>query len=192
MACRGEGGFTLSELVVVLALIGVLFTSFSLLLSGTVRHGGEIQEQNLTQTELRSAVDQLASELRQAYSGDAATPLVEVANGTEIQFLSPDNSSPFRLRRISYRLTGAALERAMATSTDNDGPPWSFPALGTYRTLVDSIQNTTPFSYLDIGNVATTTASEVRTIDMTFTVATRSAQDRQYTYGTSASLRATP
>lgn len=189
---RGQGGFTLTEMLVVLAILGVLLGAFSLLLSTTIRSSGEIQEQNLTQTELRSAIDRLAAELRQAYAGDSSIQPIEVATGTALQFLSPDRSTPYRLRRLSYRLSGGTLERAIATSTNTGGPPWTFPALGPYAPLVTSVRNAAPFGYLDAARAVTTRAADVRTVDMTFAVSTSASPSRQYTYDTSVTLRASP
>ncbi|RDI73570.1 prepilin-type N-terminal cleavage/methylation domain [Gaiella occulta] len=189
---RGETAFTLTEMLVVLAIIGLLVGSFSALLSTTIRHSTEIQEQDVTQTELRAAIDRLAAEVRQAYSGDGATAPIEVATGTALQFLSPDRAQPFHLRRIAYRVGSGRLERAMATSSDTDGAPWIFPALGAYGLVVDSITNASPFTYLDAANAPTTVAANVRTVRISFTVATKASPGRQYTYSTSVSLRSAP
>ncbi len=186
---RREGGFTLSEMLVVLAILGILVAAFTALLSATITHSTEIQEQDVTQTEVRAAVDRLAADLRQAYSGDSATAPVESATGTTIQFLSPDRVQPFHLRRIAYRLSGGVLERAIATSTDTDGYPWVFPALGPYGQVLGSIKNSTPFTFLDAANAPTTVAAAVRTVMITFTVATKSSPGRQYTYATSVTVR---
>lgn len=189
---RQEAGFTLSEMLVVLAILGILMAAFTGLLSTTVRHSTEIQEQDVTQTEVRAAVDRLAAEFRQAYSGDSATAPIEAATGTTLQFLSPDRAQPFHLRRIAYRLSAGALERATATSTDTDGFPWVFPALGAYAPVLGSIRNAALFTFLDASNAPTTVAANVRTVTIAVTVATKAAPSRQYTYGTSVTVRSEP
>ena len=192
---RSQGGFTLSEMVVVLAILGVVIGSFEVIFSSSLRHVGQIQEQTTLQTEVRSVVDTMARDLRQAYSGTTSSP-IESAGATEIQFLSPDRQVPFHLRRIAYRLNGGWLERAETTSTDTDGAPWSLawstPGAGDWVRLAGSVRNESPFSYLAIDNVATTTASAVRTVTIGVTVATKTSTARQFTYTTSTTLRTTP
>lgn len=188
-----EGGFTLSEMLVVISILGLILGAFSLIFSSAIRHSGEIQEQNLLQTEVRAATDRIAREVRQAYVGDGTSP-IETTTGTQLQFLSLDAAEPYHLRRIVYRLTSGTLERAMATSTNTGGPPWTFPALSAWGPLVDSIKNATPFTYFDGASPApnaTTTAASVRSVTITLTVATATAPGRQIIYTTSAALRAT-
>ena len=67
----------------------------------------------------------MARELRQAYTGDTTYP-IQTATATTLQFLSPDRATPFHNRHIAYRLaSGGQIDRAMTTSTDTDGAPWT-------------------------------------------------------------------
>ncbi len=103
--------------------MGVILAALALVLSMSITQSSQIQEQSTLQTEVRGALDTMASELRQAYTGDTTYP-IETATATTLQFLSPDRAAPFHDRRIAYRLAGGQIDRAETTSTDTDGPPW--------------------------------------------------------------------
>ena len=115
---------TLSEMLVVLAIMGIILAALAGVLSMSITQSSQIQEQSILQTEVRDAVDTMARELRQAYTGDSTYP-IETATSTTLQFLSPDKAVPFHNRRIAYRLAGGQIDRAMTTSTDTDGAPWT-------------------------------------------------------------------
>jgi prepilin-type N-terminal cleavage/methylation domain-containing protein len=189
-ALRSERGFTLMELVVGMTLLVALLGASSPLLATMIRHNGEIQERSVLQTEARTAVDRLARELRQAYIGDG-TPPIETMTASQVTFLSPDKASPFHNRRISYRVTSGALQRATAVSTDTDGAPWSIPALGSWRTVVGSLSSSSIFTYLDANGAVTGTAANVRSVRVTLPLATRTSQSRALTYRSTVQLRAT-
>jgi prepilin-type N-terminal cleavage/methylation domain-containing protein len=185
---RGERGFTLTELLVSLVIIGIVFTVFLVVLTNTIRDSGEVREDAVLQGEVRADVDRLAADLRQAYTGDATSP-IETMTGTQLTFLSPDRQTPLHNRRISYRLTSGTLQRAFATSTNTNGPPWTIPALGTYVNEFGSIRNATVFTYFDSNGVATTTPSDVSSVTITVQVSTKTATSRLFTYSTSVALR---
>jgi prepilin-type N-terminal cleavage/methylation domain-containing protein len=184
-----ERGYTLVELLVVLALTGVLVSAFVGALGSTLHWGGEIATRSILQTEARSTLDGLADELRQAYTGDA-TPLVEAATPTSITFDSPDRQSPMHLRRISYRLVGGQLQRSVTPSTNAGAAPWTFPATsGPWQRRLGSIVNGAVFAYADSSGAATTDPTKVKTVTITVTVATFAAKARQATYSTAVTLR---
>ena len=108
---RREDGFTLMEMLVTVIVTGILFTAIMGSISSVMHWGGEVQERSVLQTEVRGAVDRLAADLRQAYTGDA-TPLIDTAAGSSLVFNSPDRSTPLRLRKISYQLVSGELQRS--------------------------------------------------------------------------------
>jgi prepilin-type N-terminal cleavage/methylation domain-containing protein len=187
-ALRDEGGFTLIELVISMALIGVVFAIYSVTMSSTIRTSTEVQENSALQGEVRAAVEGIARDLRQAYTGNGS-PGLETMTATQIQFLSPDRATPYHLRRINYRLSGGKLERASATSANTGNPPWTFPALSTYVTEVGSVVGTTVFSYYNAEGTQTTTPADVAGVKIKVTVANPQAPNRQFTYETSVGLR---
>jgi prepilin-type N-terminal cleavage/methylation domain-containing protein len=201
-ARREQSGQTLSEMVVVMAIVGVILSAFATALSMSIRQSSQLHEQSTLQTEVRAAVDSLAAELRQAYTGDATFP-IETATATTLQFLSPDKATPFHDRRIAYRLLGGQLSRALTTSANTDGPPWtgfawssfgSIPA-SAWSTEAGSVVNSAVFAYYDQTGVlltGTIVPASVFRVKITITVATGAAPNRQFSYATSASLRWTP
>lgn len=183
---RRQAGFTVIELLVGMLMLGILVAAFSALFGSTIRHSSEVEEQATLQVEARAAVDRLAQDLRQAYTGDGSAP-IESIGPTEIVFLSPDRQTPFHLRRVAYRLTNGRLERAEAASTDTDGPPWSIPALGPFSVQVRSVENTTVFTFFDEAGAETADPAAVHTVGITLTVA--SSPERRSTYGSNVTLR---
>src|SRR5262249_21020800 len=141
-AARGQGGFTLVEVVISMAVIAVIFAMYSVVMSSTIRGSTRVQENSVLQGEVRSAVDGIARDLRQAYTGNG-TPAIETMTASQIQFLSPDRSTPMHLRRINYRVSGQLLQRAMARSTNTGAPPWTFPALSAYGTELGKVSSST-------------------------------------------------
>jgi prepilin-type N-terminal cleavage/methylation domain-containing protein len=189
---RREDGFTLMEMLVAMALLGVLFAALALAVGSAIRHSSEVEEESTLQTETRAAIDRFAQDLRQAYTGEEDVAPIESIGSTQITFLSPDRATPFHLRRVSYRLSSGVFERAEAVSTDTDGAPWSIPALGGWAKQVGSVVNTTVFTYLDEGGLPTNDPAAVRTVNVTLTVATPASPNRQSTYQTSVTVRSDP
>lgn len=188
-AASRRGGFTVIELLVAMVFIGMLFAAASMLFTSALRHNDEVMEESTIQTEVRAAIDTLAGELRQAYTGDDLVAPIESIGSTGLTFLSPDRASPFHLRRISYRVTDGTLERAVAASSNTDGPPWSIPALGEWTPVVRSVSNATLFAYLDEAGVATTDPAAVRTVAVAVSVRPTTSGGRDFTYQTSVTLR---
>ena len=185
----GSDGFTLIELMVSLTIIGIVFTVFVMVITSTIRNSGEVREDAVLQGEVRAMVDRLAQDLRQAYTGDGSAPILTMT-GTQLTFLSPDRSTPFHNRKISYQLTSGRLERAMAVSSNTNGPPWTIGALGAYAPQFGSIRNSTIFTYFDATGATATTAANVDSVTVTFNVSTDSSKNRVFTYSTSIALRA--
>ncbi len=95
---------TLSEMLVVLAIMGIILAALAGVLSMSITQSSQIQEHSVLQTEVRNTVDTMARELRQAYTGDSTYPIV-TATSTTLMFYSPDKAVPFhnRLHRLPAR-----------------------------------------------------------------------------------------
>ena len=184
-----QDGFTLIELVEAMALLGILTATVAVVLTSLVRQSNDVHEQSVLQTEIRPAVDRLAQDLRQAYGGEGVTP-IETVGDTTLTFLSPDRAEPFHVRRIAYRVSGLRLERAVATSTDTDGPPWSIPPLGGWEPQSEApVVNPVVFTYFDSAGATTTVAADVRAVGVRIVTELATTPGRPVTYETSVTLR---
>jgi hypothetical protein len=145
-------------------------------------------EESALQGEVRSAVDRMAHDLRQAHTGDSSSP-IETMTSTQVTFLSLDDAEPYHVRRVSYRLSGGQVDRALAFSTNTGGPPWTIPALGSWVKLLGDVKNSAAFTYLDANGVSTTNPLAVKTVVVTLVVATKGRSARQLTYKEGVTLR---
>jgi len=207
-ALRFEDGQTLSEMVTVMAILGIILAALLLGMSLVITQNTKIQDETTLESESRAMIDQMARELRQSYTGDTTFP-IETATSTTIEFLSPDSGTPFHDRRIAYRLTGGHIDRALTTSTNTGAPPWTgfaWPSFATipaaaWATRITSVTNAVLFTYygtsLDPATqkpvvlTAPIDPTKIGQVAMTVTVAPKEGA-QVYTYSTSASLRWQP
>jgi len=161
---RDDRGFTLVELVVAMP-IGLLVIGGMVLMLTTLTHYQNQNQEELTlQTEARSALNVLETQIRGAFYGDGQTPAFSSANATAMTFYTPDEYpgsvsgttlSSFHLKQVSYRVQTGQLQSQFQTSTNTypTAPPWSFPGtMSTWTTVIGSagtITNTDVFSYWD-------------------------------------------
>lgn len=158
------------ELLIGVVALGLLVAGWSGLVTATVEGNGRTQELSTLQTEVRAAIGTLGDDLRQALCNDT-TPPVTTATATQLTFYSPDRETPYHLRQISYQLSNGELDRASATSTNTDGPPWTIPSLGGWVKQVGSIVNASAFGYEDSDGAPTTDPTLVASVDVTLTIA---------------------
>ena len=199
-----EAGFTLVELLVVMFIVGVVFTAFGVVISTTVRHAAVVTNESVTQHEVRSALDQMTQDLREATvaSTSATSPFVTssgVMSPTSITFYAPDDTfttsdpTDYHLREISYQLTGGNLQRSSNVSSNLAGPPWTIPPLGNWVTLLNGITNSAAFTYYDGSNPPqlTTNPAAVRSVVVSVSAAIPGTT-LTYSYSDTATLRETP
>jgi prepilin-type N-terminal cleavage/methylation domain-containing protein len=184
---RNQHGFTLIEALVTLAILPIVLTAIVLMLTTFTHFTDETQSENTLQTQARAAIDRLTQDLRAAYTGSTTSPPIESLSGTTITFDSPDRSTPFHLRRISYQLVSGTLQRAYATSTNTAGPPWTFPAQGGWSEELTNVSNPTIFGYYDSSGAVTTDPSQVREVTVNVTVST--INKRPFSYSGTVLLR---
>jgi prepilin-type N-terminal cleavage/methylation domain-containing protein len=186
---RAESGFTLIECLVTIAIMGIVMTVFGQVLLTTSKTSSRVEEQSALQNEVRVAADRLTMDLRQATNANGTSP-VESLGPTSLTFLSPDRLTPFHLRRISYRLSNGELERSVATSTDTDGWPWTWPATpASFYPEVEFVTGTTLFTFYDANGNVTTDPTSVRSARIAITVAPRLQQGGSASYSVLVTIR---
>ncbi len=185
---RLEGGFTMTEMIVTMFFIGILFAGFATVMTGTLRRSDEVREESTAQAEARNAIDRFAADLRQAYSGsDSVWPIVSISSSS-IRFYTPDKATPFHLRDVTYRLSGGQLQRQTIRSTDTDGYPWIWGSAGPWEILAKSATGLT-LTYLKTDGVTpASVAADVRVVVLTLTV--RTYPGKTQVYKSSVSIRA--
>ncbi len=185
---RREGGFTLVEMLVAIAVLGLILSGIASLLQATVTASGQTMNETPLQMEARSALDTMVGDLREAYYGDTTTSVIVSMSGTSVTFYAPDRLTPFHLREITYQLSGSKLQRGFVTSTNTGGPAWT--VLAAPSTFSNIVPNVTNFSltYQDAnGNTTATPANVVRVL-ITLTV-TAAPQGGPTTFTASATIR---
>ncbi len=159
-----EAGFSLLEMTVAVLVLGIVLSTATGFISSVLMRGTETSEQTQLQAETRQVIDQLVRELRQASTGAPTVPAIETMQAGTIQFLTPDSSATYQLRRIAYTVSNGQLTRASVTSTDNDGYPWVIGALPAYTKVLSSVQNTDVFTYEDDSGNVTADAGSASTV----------------------------
>jgi type II secretory pathway pseudopilin PulG len=197
---RGQGGVTLMELVVVMPMLTILLGGLTFALVRTMHWNDQVTEQTVQQSDARAALSTLVSDLRQAYKGDGVPVSTFSPSGsggaTQITFYSPDRTTPYHLRMISYRLQNGSLQRQVTASTNTDGPPWTFPATGPWTTVLMKVVNSDIFKLYDSSDPAvqlTSTADVglIESVVVKLTVSTGGQQPRITTFSDTASIRRT-
>ena len=186
---RMQGGFTLIETLVTMAVLGIVMGAFGQMLLTSTKTSNRVEEQAALQNEVRVAVDRLTTDLRQATNTNG-TSAVESLGPTDLTFVSPDRMTPFHLRRITYRLVNGELERSVATSTDTDGWPWVWPVTpAPFYPEVGSVTSTSLFTAVDGNGLTTTDPATVRSVRVALTVSPVQQQGGSASYSALVTIR---
>lgn len=168
-ARHDERGFTVVEvsvaslLLMLCLIVGLRF--FDSAVSGAV----DLERSTQQHADARWGTDRLVRELRQAFTGDPATPPVAVATARAITFYAPGTGTPFVLRRIAYRVQGGVLERSITSSTAAGGPPWAFGTVGPWAPVME-VRDADAFVARDAAGAVTTDPAAIESIDIALQV----------------------
>jgi Tfp pilus assembly protein PilW len=166
-----EAGVSLVEMAVATALLSAVLALVYGAMWSSSTYGANLQKRTDLLAATRLALDSFQRDVRQAYTGDQNTPVIESMSATQITFFSPDRGAPMRVRKIVYRLNGTSLERSTTISTNTDTPPWTFPGTaGAFQVVLKDVVNAPAFVYRDINGAVTATPGAVRNIDVTLDV----------------------
>jgi type II secretory pathway pseudopilin PulG len=144
---NNEHGYTLAELLTGMAVTGLLLAGLLLTLQG----GRDVYQSDAARAEVqqnaRVALERMLRELR-------AATTVTTATATDVKFTYFDATGTNDI--VEYSLNGVQLQR---NQTGAAGQPEAL--IGGVRSLV--------ITYYDINGVVTTTAANVRTVDIQLT-----------------------
>jgi prepilin-type N-terminal cleavage/methylation domain-containing protein len=122
---RQEDGFSLTELMVVMPLLGILLAAITgvliTLMAGNSKTTGQLTQQSSFFPIFDGVVRDLRTAMPPAIGGLALLS----ATSTTVTFYSPDGlaatsgpTSPFHLREVAYRFSGGGLQRQTVASTN--------------------------------------------------------------------------
>jgi prepilin-type N-terminal cleavage/methylation domain-containing protein len=184
-----ESGFTVPELLVGMTVLAIILVGFGQVLMSTSKTSNRVEEQAMLQTEVRASIDRFTRDLRSATNVHSTSPVVDLSS-TSITFDSPDRTTPFHLRRISYRLNGSNLERSTLTSINTGSWPWTWPVTpAPWITELTSVKNPSVFTFYDLDGDPTTDPDEVHSVRVTIAVAPKQSQAATTSYTSLVTIR---
>ena len=123
-----ESGFTLVELAVAMPIMLIVVGGMIIMLTTLTHYNSQNQEKLTLQTEARSALNKMETEIRGAFYGDGVTtPIsagdrdhdhVHVARMSTRRPSAARTLSTFHLQQISYQVSNKLLQRQFKTSSN--------------------------------------------------------------------------
>ena len=138
---RSEAGFSLIELVVSMAVGGVLLLAMGTTFTTSLRTSATTSTRVANTAEMRSAIDVVARRLRLAVRPRAATPAFEVAGPRRVRFyanlLKPGDPAEQAPTLVEYTVTPTCLQETRTTPTGTSSVDWSWsPGAATSTTCL--------------------------------------------------------
>lgn len=160
--CHGDEGFTLSELMVVTTLLGVILAAAYMLMYTASSIADSLEAQTVAAEEGRAVLDQVSRELRQAYEAEEGKAAFITAQPREVCFYTDVGRDGYP-DKVRYRVINDKIYRSQATA-GTIMPPFvfsSFSADTPVQGVVESSWTGSLFTYYDhpdAGNAAKVTA----------------------------------
>ena len=201
------------ELAVAMPLMLIVMGGLVIMLTTITHWSSQTQEETTLQTEARSAMNTLESDIRGAFIGDGTDPII-AATATSMTFYTPDESattvvgateSSFHLLKVSYNVTGGTLQRQFMTSTNTypTAPPWTWPgSMSPWTTVIGqsgSITDASVFTYYTAAGAQATPptaltfpiadTSGIRAVGIKLTLSSGGSQPEKFTVRDVVALR---
>lgn len=151
---QDEKGFTISELLTVIALITISFGVFYSVFSFGLRTIQDTQRNIEAERDARQALSWLTYELRGVQNIEASAAVLDIANGNEVRFYLDTESAQGPLR-VHYFLRGSELVRG-TVRPDSPNPPWTYSGVEQENIVASYIRNSDQspmFRYFDANGV---------------------------------------
>ncbi|HEX9093705.1 MAG TPA: hypothetical protein VF902_06955 [Coriobacteriia bacterium] len=135
-----DDGTTLTELLVVCALLGVVLGAAWMLMDATREMSNYVEAKAQVSDETRVALDRITTEIRQAAEPtgrEGSGVFSEIATGA-VGFFS-DIDGDAQLERVVYRRTGTKLTKSVTEPTIVDGV-YTYGAEGPAKTMVSGLR----------------------------------------------------
>jgi type II secretory pathway pseudopilin PulG len=165
-----QDGLTLVEMMVSVAILMLVLVPTLMSLRSSERSTNDLRTATEVRAQVRFAMDTLVRDFRQAQTADSSLAPVVSVSGTTLTFYSPDRSTPFRLRKITYTINGALLTRSVTVSTNSGAPPWTFGTTTPASEFAFSLKPGSLFVAKNAAGAVTTTPADVRRLDVTLIV----------------------
>jgi prepilin-type N-terminal cleavage/methylation domain-containing protein len=134
---RSDRGFTLNEMLVVMALMSVVTMAAYLLMSATTSMANDTEARQVATEDNRRLLDMLAREIRQAYEiSDGGGAFAEVSP-RQCTFYTDVNRDGVP-EKVRYRIEGHDVFRAQTTAT-SALPPYTFGSLDSEQQVAKTV-----------------------------------------------------
>lgn len=143
-------GLTVTELLVVLVLIGIVMSTAYFILSAGYRMTDQIEARDVASTQARIAIERVTRELRQARELSEGAGVFADAQPRRCSFYVDLNHDQVP-ERITYYVQGKVLYRSQAVATGSI-PPYAFGPESGASAVIESVKggwNGNVFTYYD-------------------------------------------
>nr|WP_217344041.1 type II secretion system protein [Noviherbaspirillum sp. L7-7A]MBV0878144.1 type II secretion system GspH family protein [Noviherbaspirillum sp. L7-7A] len=178
-ACRG---FTLLELVMVMAIIGILVKAGTPVIIGSLKAYGTTTDLAVTSDRLRYASDRIAFEIRELTPGS-----ITAMSATSFKFDRIDYAGTTTSRTVTIDQSAPSNGACNGTVRLSYNTPAMTPVAGYLPVLTDSMCSLA-FAYYDQAGLTTLTPANVRQVEYTLAVKSN-ATGQTYSQRTRIALR---